>query len=70
VLLIFSVVELVIGLAMLLAPRKVRDYVMPDYQRYEGRVFSATTPGTYRFVGVGFVLMAFITGYAFLRSLS
>lgn len=58
--------ELAVGLAMLLRPRQMRQWLMPDYQRYEGK-FAATSVLTYRSVGLGFLLMAAITGYGLLH---
>lgn len=58
--------ELVFGLAMLLRPRQMRPWLMPDYRRYEGR-FNAGSLLSFRFVGLGFLLMAAITGYGYLQ---
>jgi energy-coupling factor transporter transmembrane protein EcfT len=59
-------VELVVGLAMLLRPRQMRQWLMPDYHRYEGK-FAATSLLTYRFVGIVALLMAALNGYAYVQ---
>ena len=58
--------ELAVGLAMLLRPRQMRQWLMPDYQRYEGK-FAATSLLTYRFVGIVAFLVAALNGYAYVQ---